>query len=279
MDIPFVKMQGTGNDFVVIDNREERFSLKELISLAPDICHRKYGVGADGLLVLQKPADPELDYTMVYRNADGSDAGMCGNGSRCLALYAQQCGLGDRLRFNVHKQVYRAEVRNRDEIVISFPMETKVEEQLLRDNGRETKVWQVHPGTEHIVLRVDESELEQVSRLVNEGRQLRHHERFQPAGTNVNFIYGMDSRKLRLQTYERGVENLTLACGTGAIASALSWHHMQDLQQRENSMEVMTKGGALEVDFVFNPETGRYHEIRLTGPAEFVFEGRYHAKS
>lgn len=275
-DIPFVKMQGTGNDFVVLDNREERFSLNELISLTPDICHRKYGVGADGLLALQKPVSPDLDYTMVYRNADGSDAGMCGNGSRCLALFAERLGLGDQLTFNVHDSIYKAEVRNGEEIVISFPTETSVN-RLRLPNENEEQLWQVYTGTEHIVLHVDAPKLEQVNKLRNRGRELRHHDHFRPKGTNVNFICGVNEHKLRLQTYERGVEDLTLACGTGAIAAAICWHNLQELGRDNQSMEVETKGGILRVDFTYQSEEKTYNEIKLVGPAEFVFDGRYHA--
>lgn len=271
-NITFIKMQGTGNDFVVLDNRERIFTLAELIKLTPKMCNRKLGVGADGLLALQQPAEPGTDFTMIYRNADGSDAGMCGNGSRCLARYASRLGLGEELTFRVHEHIYHASVGDHGLVSVSFPVSTRVSP--IAING--DSLWQVFPGTEHVAKEVPEQILSQEEQLVSEGRKLRHHSRFQPKGTNVNFFYGITNRHLELQTYERGVEDLTLACGTGAIASALCWHHVRGSDNTQNIFEVDTKGGTLNVEFSYDPATKSYNDIKLMGPAEFVFEGKYY---
>lgn len=265
-------MQGTGNDFVVIDNRNSLFSFERIIELTPKLCHRKYGVGADGLLALQQPAVEDTDYEMLYRNADGSDAGMCGNGSRCLALFASRHGMGEKLTFSVHDNIYAAHVRNEQTVEINFPVSTKVRQLTIEGDD----LLQVYTGTEHIALDVSSDRLEKEKELVKKGRYLRYHDYFMPKGTNVNFFCGINDQKISVQTYERGVENLTLACGTGAIASAIAWHHKQELGYHKNEVEVRTKGGVLQVEFNYHPDNGTYTDITLTGPAHFVFEGNYY---
>jgi diaminopimelate epimerase len=265
-------MQGAGNDFVVLDNRSESIIKEELIELTPNICDRKYGVGSDGILALFPPEKQEVDYTMFYRNPDGSDAGMCGNGARCIALYAHSLGFDTHHRFNVHNQIYEALVEDSESVCISFPMEASAKE--LTIDGRQ--IYAIHTGTEHIVTVIDEHALENEKKIREEGKLLRHHSQFQPKGTNVNFICGIDHTQLKLQTYERGVEDLTLACGTGAIASALIWHHQQKKAKTSSKKyTVETKGGTLNVYFSFNSSTGTYSNIKLEGPAHFVFEGQY----
>ncbi len=263
-------MQGAGNDFVVLDNRNGQFSEEEIAGLAPEICDRKFGVGSDGILALAKPQQPKVDYTMIYRNPDGSNAGMCGNGARCIALFAHSLGFDANHSFNVHDQIYQAEVSSPNTVSIAFPMEASAAEHTV--DG--VTLYQIHTGTEHIVTQVDEDELEQEDQLRKLGSELRYHEEFQPKGTNVNFICGVDQQTVQLQTYERGVEDLTLACGTGAIASALVWHHLQD-HPAESPFSVDTKGGALNVHFSFDSHTDTYSNIKLEGPAHFVFNGEF----
>ncbi|MDR8390397.1 diaminopimelate epimerase [Aliifodinibius sp. S!AR15-10] len=272
--IKFTKMQGAGNDFVVLDNRQYQFRMKDLIQMAPKLCDRKFGIGADGLLVLSNPQIDGLDYTMIYRNADGSDAGMCGNGARCLALFASRSGFDTDQRFNVHDNIYRAKVRSNDEVEVSFPIKTQIQKINLDDQS----LYQVYTGTEHVVKQEHkEDKLNNENDLRKEGRHFRLHDHFQPIGTNVNFIYGSGEKELRIQTYERGVEDLTLACGTGAIASALVWHNIQH-QNREAKSEytVKAKGGKLSVEFAYNPTTNTYSDIKLKGKVHFVFTGEYY---
>ncbi|MCW9706662.1 diaminopimelate epimerase [Fodinibius salsisoli] len=270
-NIPFTKMQGAGNDFVVIDNRKGHFSKQELIAKTPNLCDRRFGIGADGLLVLLPAEHNQADYTMFYRNADGSDAGMCGNGARCLSLFAHEAGFPREHIFNVHDVLYEASIQDKNSVQISFPVKTSIEEVTIE--GQQILV--LHTGTEHIVLQSDAEHLEKEDRLCEQGSELRYHSHFEPKGTNVNFINGKDETTVQLQTYERGVEDLTLACGTGAIASALAWHYWQNEMDTDYSFDVLTKGGKLQVDFSFDPQTKTYSNLKLEGPAHFVFKGSY----
>lgn len=270
--IAFTKMQATGNDFVVLDNRSLDLSKEEIVALTPEICDRNFGVGSDGILVLFPPEREEVDYTMFFRNPDGSDAGMCGNGARCMALFAHSLGFDERHRFNVHNKVYRAEIESPEKIRISFPMEASAKEITVDQR----QCYAIHTGTEHLVTEVNASQLDDEERLRGEGALLRHHTLFQPKGTNANFICGTDASHLELQTYERGVEDLTLACGTGAIASALVWHHLQESPpEGPYKYSVETRGGTLSVYFSFNKNNHLYTNIKLEGPAHFVFKGEY----
>jgi len=272
-NISFTKMQATGNDFVVIDNRSAQLSKEEIIELTPRICDRNFGVGSDGILALLPPEKQEVDYTMFFRNPDGSDAGMCGNGARCIALFAHSLGYDSNHRFNVHNEVYQAEILSQNKVLISFPMEPTAEEVKVDDRP----CYAIHTGTEHLVTTVDDEEmLENENLLRKQGAMLRYHELFQPKGTNANFIFGIDESHLKLQTYERGVEDLTLACGTGVIASALIWHHLQKPHNSDAyKFNIETKGGSLNVYFSFNTKKQTYFNIKLEGPVHFVFKGEY----
>lgn len=270
-DIFFTKMQAAGNDFVVIDNRSKTYTKDQLIALAPDICNRKFGVGSDGILALFPAEQEGIDYTMFYRNPDGSNAGMCGNGARCMALFAQSLGFADSHTFNVHNSVYKAQILDENTVSIAFPLEASVKELTLD----EEQLYVIYTGTEHLVLPIEKPQLEEEKKLVQKGRQLRYHKHFAPKGTNVNFICGTQDTALQLQTYERGVEDLTLACGTGAIASALVWHHLQSNTSTAEKYSVDTKGGTLNVHFAFDVDNRTYHNVKLVGPAHFVFKGSY----
>lgn len=266
-------MQGAGNDFVVLDNRNLIFTLDELVGYCPQLCDRRFGIGADGLLALF-PADDttEADFKMVYRNADGSDAGMCGNGARCLSAYAHQKGIPAKHRFVIHGNVYQATVQAESDhkcnVTVSFPIETSVETSI---NG----LCNVYTATEHVVLFADAAYLLNEPALIAEGKSIRYDTERYPKGTNVNFVSGIDPNHLHIQTYERGVENLTLACGTGAIASAIAWHHHIKSDRERNEMTVRCKGGELKVGFVFHKSQNKYAHISLSGDAVFVFEGSY----
>jgi len=269
--IKFYKMEGAGNDFVVIDNRELEFSLEEIIAFTPKLCDRKFGIGADGLIALENPQIDAVDYTMLYRNADGSDAGMCGNGSRCLALFAASHGFDTSQTFNVHDSIYKANVDIKAQTVsVSFPdVESPHNIEL---NGSD--LVKIYTGTEHVVQFVTANQLEDEKVLVQDGASIRYNDLLNPPGTNVNFVCSKDEQLIELQTYERGVEGLTLACGTGAIASAIATHFV--LKPQGNSFEytIKVKGGTLRVPFTFDKETINYKNIKLIGPAAFVFEGK-----
>lgn len=268
-EIKFHKMEGAGNDFVVIDNRKYGLSLNDIIEITPKICDRRFGIGADGVLILQPAEKHELDYTMIYRNADGSDAGMCGNGARCLVLFAFTNGFGATQTFNVHDNVYEAEVLEDENVSIHFPVHVKPE-QIELD---ETKLVRADAATEHLISFVEEQQLEQEDQLIQTGRKLRHHKKVSPPGTNINFVHCHTEALISLQTYERGVENLTLACGTGALASAIAAHYHQKNNKQHATYDVKVKGGVLKATFDFNATTNTYHQLILTGPAHFVFQG------
>lgn len=268
MNVPFTKMQGAGNDFVVLNNFELGLSIDEIIDLTPTLCHRKFGIGADGLLVLERPKKSRTHFTMIYRNADGSDAGMCGNGARCLALFASKKGLGENLRFSVHESIYEAEIK-KNKVEVLFP--DVPSPKIIEIEGHE--LVQVYPGTEHVVKRVPRSYLEQDDCLVNIGRKLRYHQKLNPPGSNVNYMTVSTDDCLHVQTYERGVENLTMACGTGAIASAIAAHFLKAHHATHKKTTVKLRGGTLKVYFSFSKKENVYTNIKLKGPAHFVFSG------
>lgn len=271
--LPFYKMQGCGNDFIIIDNRKTSLSDADIIALTPKLCDRRFGIGADGILVLKPTDKPSLDYMMFYRNADGSDAGMCGNGARCLALFAEKSGLGSSLLFDVHDKVYKASVNPTKKYVwLSFPMELAVRR---IEIAGEPPLFQANAGTEHIVQVVSPKQFTKDEELKKRGELLRYHQRFEPRGTNVNFICFKKPNEIDLKTYERGVEDLTLACGTGAIASGIAHHAIKQESEAENDITVHVDGGTLDVCFHYSPEDNSYSEIGLGGPAQFVFEGTY----
>lgn len=270
--VSFLKMQGAGNDFIVLDNRNSGYTKEQVIEWAPQLCNRKFGIGSDGILALQPTEEERLDYTMLYRNPDGSDAGMCGNGARCLALYAHKLGMGDTLRFNVHENVYLAKITGDNRVCIHFPTETRIQEQAV--DG--ITLYKLQTGTEHVVVPLDkEITLDNEKKLRTRGRELRNHRLFEPKGTNINFIYGNNIHEVQIQTYERGVEDLTLACGTGAMAGALVWHYLSEPLSETTQRTVVAKGGTLTVYFHYDSTRNMYTNLKLEGPAHFVFEGSY----
>ncbi|MCH8567849.1 MAG: diaminopimelate epimerase [Balneolales bacterium] len=269
-ELKFTKMQGAGNDFVVFDNRPYGFLLDEIIAITPRLCHRRFGVGADGVLVLEPSA--KADYRMIYRNADGSDAGMCGNGARCLARFANRAGFGKELSFMVHDKEYRASISN-EEVSVFFPVEPAAAEFIsLLDRP---SVF-VDSGTEHVVTWVKADVLSDESKLRDEGRTIRYMQDLFPTGTNVNFVTEAAKNHLVIKTYERGVEDLTLACGTGALACSIGQHMKQTKGQAGTfSFDIDCSGGRLKTSFTFDSNHSKYFNLRLTGPADFVFDGSY----
>lgn len=223
------------------------------------MCDRHRGIGADGLMVLLP--HPGADFRMLYFNADGSRAGMCGNGARCIALFARDMGLGSELRFVGDDGEHHATVF--DDGVVRVGMRN-VSGRSLHD-----KALVLDTGVPHYVEIVPSAEAVDV---VGRGRQLRHDPRFALAGVNVNFVELGDGF-ITVRTYERGVEDETLACGTGAVASALATYMNKGLT---SPIEVRMPGGILRVEFTSTPEGG-FTNITLTGPARQVFYGEVKA--
>ncbi len=271
-------MQGAGNDFVIIDNRHTRYSTIDLRKWCPLLCDRRFGVGADGLISIEADdEDPKSDFQMLYLNADGSDAGMCGNGGRCIARFANHLGLGAKLTFRVHDEYYQATVGEDNRVELLFPMSVN-QPDLFSVNSEE--VYSLRPGTEHAVCLVDEEELKSRISLTPRAKNIRGNKEHFPAGTNVNFIsskFENFAAELQIETYERGVEDFTYACGTGAIASAITAHHnskyLQPDVKHPGRWRVNCAGGELEVSFSYDAERKTYSNISLKGPAEFVFSG------
>lgn len=259
-------MNGAGNDFVVIDNRDQSHDLsKEQIA---NLCHRQRGVGADGLLAVE-PAENGADFRMRYYNADGGEAEMCGNGARCFANFVRK--LTDQslkaTSFETIAGVIQANFPgDLVEIGLSEPFDLKLNEELMV--GSETMtVHSVNTGVPHALAFV--KNLEEAD-MVGIGRAIRQHDHFAPAGTNANLVEVLGESKIALRTYERGVEDETLACGTGMVAAAIIHH---ELSGAPTPIEVTVRGGdTLKVDFEKVGES--YHHVKLTGPADFVYTGQ-----
>lgn len=261
--LTFTKMNGAGNDFVMVDNRDLRYDL-DRVAIAR-LCDRHRGVGADGLIAVE-PAQGDADFRMRYYNADGGEADMCGNGARCFARFASRIsGQTGVVRFETQAGIIAAKLHHgMVELAMSAPKDLVLGAKFSVD-GEPLTVHFVNTGVPHAVVFVEDLEKVDVLRL---GAALRYHEHFKPKGTNANFVSRRDG-DLAIRTYERGVEGETLACGTGVVASALIQNQTGGTA---SPVGVWVKGGdRLEVGFV--REGGSYRDVTLTGPADFVFDG------
>lgn len=263
--LQFTKMNGAGNDFVVVDNRAGELPLdRETIAR---LCDRHRGVGADGLLAVE-PAQNGADFRMRYYNSDGGEAEMCGNGARCFARYASRlAGKPDRISFETIAGVITAEfVGEYVRLGMSDPKDVQMN-LLLPLEDETLAVHSINTGVPHAVVFVDELDTLSVGTL---GAAIRYHEKFSPRGTNVNFIKQVDAETIAVRTYERGVEGETLACGTGVVASALVFH---ETTGAPSPVHVRVRGGdTMHVEF--KGVVGKYTHVTLMGPADFVFEGQ-----
>lgn len=257
-------MNGAGNDFVMIDNR-----LGDL-SLASDeiaqICDRHRGVGADGVLVLERAVNG-ADFRMRYYNADGGEAEMCGNGARCFARYTSRvAGPLEKLSFETPAGVIGAELQgDLVRLAMSEPNDLRQGITIPLPDGPVAGHF-VNSGVPHVVVPVDDLENVDVRRL---GSAIRRHDLFSPKGANVNFLKERGERQISIRTYERGVEDETLACGTGVVASALIF---AAVKKTGGPIGVLVRGGdELQVDFEKSGD--QFRNVTLTGPADFVFEG------
>ena len=279
--VPFTKMNGAGNDFVVLDNRFLRFSDDELAGLARQTSPRRTGIGADGLLALDEPEADGVHFRMRYRNADGSLGTMCGNGARCLARFAARAGLGDlteagvALVFDTDGGRYRAEVPEREAasgpVTLHVPPPRDFGPTSLEDAPEtvSSQIYRIWTGTEHAVVFVPDVDREDVSGV---GARLRRDDAFHPTGTNVDFVEVAGPDRVRVRTFEKGVEAETLACGTGALASALVARLTDRLgDASEADIAVEMPGGTLRVGFRL--DDSEVAGLTLGGPAETVYEG------
>ena len=268
MSLPFLKMHGAGNDFVVIDHRAGGLG-PDVAGLVTRLCDRRRGVGADGVLLMER--DPELDFAMRYYNADGRLAEFCGNGARCLARLALDLGLGRsgtvRFRTDAGVQAARRSADGRG-IELQFGrVETPATPITLEAAGRTFEGRLARAGVPHFVIPVERVEWIPVAEW---GSALRHHARFAPGGTNVDFVARLGPSRVAMRTYERGVEAETLACGSGAICSAAS----AALAGEKSPIAVVTAGGDELVVTLREADAG--WDVSLTGPAEVAFAGTWH---
>ena len=263
--IRFLKMSGAGNDFVVIDNRAGIVP-EPATTFAARVCARQAAIGADGLLLLEK--SPRKDFRMRYFNTDGSEAEMCANGARCIARFAVLVGaVGRSMDFENLAGDFHAGLTEDSRVRLdmtephSMRLDVEVEAQ-----GRKLKVHSLNTGVPHIVVPWEDLNDAPVRDL---GRALRHHEAFAPKGTNVNFVRVTGPKAIQVRTYERGVEDETLACGTGSVASAIL---MARLGRVQSPVAVTVRSGTvLTVHFELDGDSAR--QVALEGPAVVLFEG------
>ncbi len=265
MTLEFAKMTGAGNDFIVIDDRAMTIQ-DDARELAKHLCRRRVSVGADGLILVVPSA--RCDFRMRYLNADGSEADLCGNGGRCVARFARELGIaGNTMTFESRTGIHRAEIVDDENVRLAMPDPRAMildVELVLR--GQRATVHRINTGVPHAVMEVDDLEDYPV---VEMGRAIREHGAFVPEGTNADFVRLIDGSTVEMRTYERGVEDETLACGTGAVAASL----IQAARGRVSApVSVLTRGGpALIVDF-FMSDMG-FCDVTLTGEARIVYRG------
>ena len=269
--IEFYKMSGSGNDFIIIDNRDLSLNVGDPAEFARKVCARKISVGADGLFLIE-PSEI-ADFKWQFFNSDGSVAEMCGNGSRCVARYAYLKAItGKKMSWETMAGIISAEV-NDDVVKVKLtdpsPVETGIK---IAAADRQFVLDSVDTGVPHAVVFVDDLDAWAV---VDDGRAIRRHEYFAPRGTNADFARVMDRHKIRVRTYERGVEDETLACGTGMVASVLA------AAQRglvESPVDVLVQSGET-LRIYFEKRNGSFQQIYLEGKVKIVYQGLLFAEA
>lgn len=258
VQITFQKYQGAGNDFIMLDNRAGQYSsIQE--SLIEHLCDRNRGIGADGLIMIE--ASNKVHFKMIYFNSDGKESSMCGNGGRCAVAFAHTLQMvQSECTFEAIDGLHKAEILSDKSVQISMNNVSQIE------TYDDTLI--MNTGSPHcVVLKNDIDTLE----IIKEAAKIRYAEPFKSEGINVNYIATNESGELQIRTYERGVENETLACGTGAVAAAIA-ADFWSLDSQKSPMTIKALGGILKVGFD-KTEQG-YEKIVLSGPAEFVFSGK-----
>lgn len=251
----FYKYQATGNDFVMIDNRQQNFDKNntKLISL---LCDRRFGIGADGLILLENHTTH--DFKMVYYNADGNQSSMCGNGGRCLVAFAKQLGIiSNKAVFEAIDGLHHATIEG-DIVKLQMQNVDAVE-------NHRTHIFLDTGSPHHVQFEASIDDFD----IKTKGAKIRYGAPYNEAGSNVNFVKKQSDSSFKVRTYERGVENETLSCGTGVTAVALAMHYIGETEK--NLITLQTQGGNLQVSF--NIENGVYNNVWLIGPATMVFQG------
>ncbi|MDR2653574.1 MAG: diaminopimelate epimerase [Prevotellaceae bacterium] len=257
----FCKYQALGNDFILIDNRQNTFDASpEYVSF---LCNRHFGIGADGLMLVENCDD--ADFKMQFFNSDGSAATMCGNGSRCIVAFAHKLGIfNDEVIFASGAGKHSGKVLSENKNILEIKVKITDVNQIVRGDG----YYFINTGVPHCVIFTDNINVVDIN---SEGKKWRHSPLF-PEGANVNFVEICGDNKLKLATFERGVEGETLACGTGATASAIAAY--DKLQNNITSYDIQTKGGELKISFdADKTQKDSFVNIWLQGATTLVFEG------
>lgn len=262
MRVRFYKYQGTGNDFILIDNRSMEF--KNDTKGIERLCDRKFGIGADGLIFLENSSNPEDDFKMVYFNADGKESSMCGNGGRCVVHFAKLLGIiNEKTVFSAIDGTHKAKIENE---LVHLQMQDVPEIKQMQDS------YFLDTGSPHHIVFT--SEIKKLD-VKAEGAKIRNNSTYQEQGVNVNFVSlssALENKHLFVRTFERGVEDETLSCGTGVTAVALATHFSE--KTTDTTVFIETLGGKLSVSFTPSIEPGNgYENIWLSGPVELVFKG------
>ncbi len=266
MVLEFQKMNGAGNDFVLVDNRERKLSFEA--RQITRLCDRHRGVGADGLILLVPCGSGKADWAWQFYNSDGSAGEMCGNGARCFARFVRKVTGSDRnFTFETEAGVISAEFKG-DLVTINLtaPAHLRLGDEVPLRGGK-TTIHSVNTGVPHAVLFVPDADEAMVLDL---GPEIRRHPHFGPRGTNVNFVQVTGPNQIRVRTFERGVEGETLACGTGVSAAALVAARVHGFT---SPVRVRVQGGD-ELEVSFEVRAGEFSDVKLSGPADFAFEGR-----
>lgn len=260
INLPFYKYQGAGNDFVIVDQRKQPYLSKQDQKIIRKLCDRRFGIGGDGLMLLE--SSPDHDFRMVYFNADGREGSMCGNGGRCIVALAAQLGLlGKTGRFIAIDGPHEARVIRPDYVELKMQDLSHIEAS--QDH------FILDTGSPHYIEFVSDPHSMDVKAA---GQAIRYSDRFREKGINVNFVASRGKDQLIISTYERGVEDETLACGTGITAAALAFAKKEN-RTRQQEIRLQAKGGDLAVKFWQSPEG--FTDIWLCGPATYVFSGNY----
>ena len=261
--ISFSKYHGTGNDFIMIDNRELQVET-DAPAFYERLCHRRFGIGADGVIFLQN--HPDYDFEMIYLNADGRPTSMCGNGGRCITAFAHHLGIGARetgmFTFLAIDGEHRGTMDENG--LVSLKMNDVRQVEVLEGD------WVLDTGSPHYIQFVDDVLSMDV---FSEGRAIRNGERFRKRGINVNFVQKL-SNGIQVATYERGVEDETFSCGTGVVAASIAVVAENEEMEGKHVIDIQTKGGELQVSFE-RIGKGHFRNVWLKGPAMYVFEGHF----
>lgn len=254
--LPFSKYHGTGNDFVMVDNRTNFFP-KENKQLIAHLCHRRFGIGGDGLILIENAA--EGDFNMVYYNSDGAESTMCGNGGRCLVAFAKQLGIIEKTAvFTAVDGLHTATIDENNLVTLQMKDVNEIHTQ-------DTAFFLDTGSPHHVEMVSDVDNLD----VFNLGRAIRESDTYAPGGTNVNFVQQLNPTTFKIRTFERGVEAETLSCGTGATAVALAMYAAK--YTKSSRVQIQVEGGDLTVDF--ERDAQGFKQVFLTGPAAFVFQG------